>query len=99
MYQALPPLIVGVKGHAYNFERERESLGPRLATIHHSTKFNSLPIFMIMHSCMCSCYIPVLSLILKKNQTTNLCIIDEKSKYMCIYIQHNSVHGHVNTQQ
>ena len=27
MYQALPPLIVGVKGHAYNFERERESLG------------------------------------------------------------------------
>ena len=30
MYQALPPLIVGVKGHVYNFERERESLGPRL---------------------------------------------------------------------
>ena len=44
MYQALPPLIVGVKGHAYNFERERESLGPRLYmyTDVHNTLISSL---------------------------------------------------------
>ena len=32
MYRA-PPLIVGVKGHAYNFKRERESLGLRLQSV------------------------------------------------------------------
>ena len=45
MYQALPRLIVGVKGHTYNFERERESLGPKLgikATYLGSAQFTPL---------------------------------------------------------